>query len=118
MTYNPVHQINYLTGDVEMVTNTVTLPKMSDLVADILENGTSAANPLMRSADFPDQFVLRYDGLVFGIDKNKRQLTVSLRWQGREVHNFNTYFSLDSADVSSVNLDGLTGYIDVYLNRP
>jgi hypothetical protein len=90
-------------------------PKLSDLVGDLLDRGTTKGNPLISNPDSPGGYLMRYDGIEFCIDKD--EITISLVWNNQPVHSYSAPFDRHRP-TDIVRLNDLHGAVDVILNRP
>lgn len=95
-----------------MTTEKVSALKMSDHVADILENGYHDGNPLEKDPD--GRIYLRYDSIDLHFSNGERPRLV-MRWKGRPVHEY--YGTQPWFDGSMLNMVNLQGRIEVHLNR-
>lgn len=95
------------------VDTTTMLPKLSDLVADVLTSGGSDSNPLVER---DGSYFMRYDAV--GMQLDPPDVNVMLYWHGRVVHMYKTAAAAMFNSQGPLRLDGIAGEIPVYLNRP
>lgn len=95
------------------VDTTQMLPKLSDLVADVLADGGSDSNPLVKRGD---EYFMRYDAV--GMQLDPPDVKVMLYWHQRIVHAYKVPAAAIFNSQGPLRLDGVNGEIPVYLNRP